>query len=213
MIINDNSFKFALLEGAELSDHFELPILKKTTFIPIKAISFDKAKNSSKNQWVHFYTNDKRFECLWNNPLHYLDMLKKFEGVITPDFSIYFDLPITMQIWNTFRSRTLAYWLQSNGVNIVPNIRWGDERSYPFAFEAIEQGGMVSIGSYGNIKTNVNCYYFEKGLEKMIETIKPETIICFGSTPDKVFKKYKDAGVCFINIPSEMSLIHKKEKI
>lgn len=58
-----------------------------------------------------------------------------------PDFSLYREMPLAMQIWNTYWNRTIAYWLQSNGVDIVPNVRWGDERTYRLAFEGLQMGG------------------------------------------------------------------------
>lgn len=60
---------------------------------------------------------------MWNNPSRYLAILKNFKGVITTDFSIYRNMPIAMQIWNTYRNRALTYNLQSNGVDIIPNVR------------------------------------------------------------------------------------------
>ena len=41
------------------------------------------------DSWVVFYEADKYFERLWNNPKQYISKLKRFQGVITPDFSIY----------------------------------------------------------------------------------------------------------------------------
>ena len=60
----------------------------------------------------------------------------------------------------------LLYWLQSNGVNIIPNIRLSDERTYPFAFEGIEQGGTVAVSTNGCIQKKLDRYYFTKGLVK-----------------------------------------------
>ena len=137
-------FKSGLVEGASFSPVYEFPLVKQTVFKPMKAIPFDKAISSTKyDHWIHFYIHDRQFERIWNNPKQYLAFLKRFQGVITPDFSLYRDLPLAMQIWNTYRNRAVAYWLQSNGVNIVPNIRWGDERTYSFAFEGIENKGVL----------------------------------------------------------------------
>ena len=44
----------------------------------------------------------------------YLNILSKYGGVITPDYSLYRDMPLSMQIWNIFRSRALGSYLQSN---------------------------------------------------------------------------------------------------
>lgn len=49
-----------------------------------------------------------------------------------PDYSLYRDMPLSMQIWNVFRSRALGY-MQSNRVKVVPNVRFSDERTYDIA--------------------------------------------------------------------------------
>jgi len=101
---------------------------------------------------------------------------------------------------NTYRSRAIAYWLQSNGVNIIPNIRWGDERTYAFAFEGIEQGGTVAISTNGCIQKRLDRHYFIKGLVKMVETLKPDTIINYSYTPNDIFAPYRNQGIEIIPI-------------
>jgi len=117
-------YKSGFVKDAYFSKNYEFPLIRRTTCKPNKAIPFDKAAKSIKHdQWLHFYIHDKQFERVWNNRKQYLNLFKRFEGVITPDFSLYRVLPLAMQIWNTYRNRAIAYWLQNNGVNIVPNIR------------------------------------------------------------------------------------------
>ena len=196
-----NIFKSFLIKNAFFSPEYEFPQIKKTYFKPTKAIPFDKALKSKEcDQWIHFYIHDYCFERVWNNPSKYLDLFKRFEGVITPDFSLYRNLPLVMQMWNTYRDRAIAYWLQNNGVNIVPNIRWGDERTYEFVFEGIEQGGTVAVSTNGCIQGKLDRYYFKKGLAKMVEVLKPNTIINYSSTPDDIFGEYKDQGIEIIHI-------------
>ena len=89
--------------------------------------------------FVMFYEHDVKFERLWNNPKKYLDRLKKFKGVISPDFSLYRNMPIVMQIWNTYRSRALASWFQNNGIRVIPNVRFNDIRTFYFCFDGIEK--------------------------------------------------------------------------
>ena len=38
----------------------------------------------------------------------YLEKIKRFKGVISPDFSIYRNMPLAMQIWNNYKGRTLS---------------------------------------------------------------------------------------------------------
>lgn len=123
-------FKAFLVNESEFSDNLEFPIIKKTNLKALKAIPFDKAlKTNNFEQWVHFYIHDYMFERIWNNPKQYLNRLKKFDGVITPDFSLYRDMPLVMQMWNTYRGRSIGFWLQANGIPVIPNVRWGDERT------------------------------------------------------------------------------------
>ena len=49
-------------------------------------------------------------------------MLREARAVIGPDFSVYEDMPIAMQVYNTYRNRAVTAYLQSRGVKIVPVI-------------------------------------------------------------------------------------------
>ena len=205
------AFKSYLTANARFSPSFEMPILERVDFRPTRAIPFDKARNTKDYaQWVHFYVDDINFECLWRNPCHYLGMLKKFEGVITPDYSLYLDMPLPMQLWNTYRNRSIAYWLQSNDVKIVPNIRWGKERTYGFAFDGIKQGGTVAVGTSGCIKDSIDRYYFTKGLKEMINIIRPTVVVCYSRMPDDVFGFCKEMDIDFINIPNYRDTVAMK---
>lgn len=115
-----------------------------------------------------------------------------------------------MQIWNTYRNRALAFWLQREGVAIVPNVRWGDERTYEFAFEGLPQGGTVAVSTNGTVRNKVNREYFKAGLARMVEALRPATIINYSSTPDEVFGTYREQGVEIIEIP-HYSHTYKKE--
>ncbi|MGQ7551471.1 DUF4417 domain-containing protein, partial [Streptococcus suis] len=41
-----------------------------------------------------------QFERIWQRPEFYIEKLTEFDCVLTPDFSLYQDMPIAMQIWN-----------------------------------------------------------------------------------------------------------------
>ncbi len=102
-------FNAFLVSDAEYDGLFELPVIKGTNLVPEKLISFSKALSSiDYNQWVHFYEFDVTFERLWRNPRKYLELLKKYEGIILPDFSLYYDMPLSMQLWNIYRSRAIG---------------------------------------------------------------------------------------------------------
>ena len=142
-------FKSGFVTDAYFSPVYEFPWLRRTWHKPNKAIPFDKATKSTRfDHWIHFYIHDKQFECVWNNPKQYLNLLSRFGGIITPDFSLYRELPLAMQIWNTYRNRA------------------GDERTYSFAFEGIEQGGTVAVSTNGCIQKNLTVIILQRAWQK-----------------------------------------------
>lgn len=204
-------FKAWTVRGAEFTGIYEFPMLKPCLIKPERAIPFAQAmKTTVKNQWVHFYIDDLKFECVWNNPKAYLKRLKTFDGVISPDYSIYRDMPLSMQIWNTYRNRALSYWMQSKGINVIPNVRWGDERTYEFCFDGITKNSIVAISTNGCIQNKTNRHYFKQGLQVMVDTLAPQTIVNYSYTPDDIFLPYKEAGIEIIQIPNWIDTIRKK---
>lgn len=181
-------FHSGLVRGAHFAGELELPALRSSQLLPSRLIAFDKSISSCEyDQWVHFYIDDYRFERIWNNPTAYLDRIKRFQGVITPDFSLYREMPLVMQQWNTYRGRTIGYWLQSNNVEVIPNIRWGDERTYSFCFDGIERGKTVAVGTHGCIRKKEDRAFFRKGLAEMMAQLAPKHIIVYGRAPHDLF--------------------------
>lgn len=205
-------FKAALVEGARFSKPHGFPLLNRTDFRPESTIEFSKAISSTvHNQWIHFYAHDYRFECVWKEPNRYLPVFRKFSGVITPDYSLGYDMPLAMQIWNTYRNRVIGYWLQRSGINIIPNVRWGDERTYTFVFEGLMRGGSVAVSTLGCLKDLKNRFYFANGLRKMIDFIQPDTILCYGQMPDDVFGCTRKRGIHLINVEPYIRVSRKRQ--
>ncbi len=98
--------------------------------------------------------------------------------MISPDFSLYRDLPLGVQLWNTYRGRAIGHWLARNGIEVIPNVRWGDERSYAFCFDGVQAGKPVAVGTYGCIgapfdrRHREDRLYFRKGLEAMLDRLR-----------------------------------------
>lgn len=197
-------FRAFLVKDATYDSKLEIPCLAMEKHKPIKLIAFSKAIRSTEFEaWVHFYEDDRIFERIWNKPCKYLGILKKFAGVITPDFSIYRDMPLVMQQWNVYRSRAIGYWLQENGVSVIPNIRFGDERTYELSCAGIQKHGTIAVGSHGCIKLLSERSYFVSGLEYVIDKIEPSTLVVYGTTPDKIFAPYKDRGIEVLQFDSD----------
>ena len=65
--------------------------------IPSNLVPFSKMdKADSKSFAVCEYENDTEFKDLFVNPDEYIAILKKYQGFINPDCSIYRDMPLAM---------------------------------------------------------------------------------------------------------------------
>ncbi len=203
-----NSF---LVTCATYAGIFEFPCIKATYDIPDKLIVFSKALSSKKyDHWVHFYEDDYQFERIWRNPKRYLSILKKYKGVILPDFSLYRDMPLVMQLWNIYRSRALGHWLQTNDVKVIPNIRYGDRRTFKYSCDGIQKGCVISVGAHGTMKKKADKYIFLKGLEVVVKRLNPSAIIIYGNVQDKYIQKYIDAGIKIVRFKSDYSTSHRE---
>ena len=94
----------------------------------------------------------------------------------------------------------MAYWLQSNGVSVIPNVRWGDERTYGFCFDGIPKFSPVAISTNGCIRGDLDRQYFKVGLRKMVEVLQPSAIINYSYMLDDIFGPYKNAGIKLIQL-------------
>ncbi len=58
------------------------------------------------------------------------------------------------------------------------------------AFSGIEKNSIVSVGAYGQIKNNVNRYYFEEGMHAMMKFLTPKVVLVYGKMPDEIKEAY-----------------------
>lgn len=143
---------------------------------------------------VHFFIDDYQFERLWNNPQKYIDKLKRYECVLTPDFSPYGDMPHATQIFNHYRKHWVGAYLQENGVKVVPTIRASrDERSLKWFLDGEPKGGVVCISSMWTSDKEAK-EYFLKEFKMMVETLEPEKIYVYGNEVEEL----KDYDVEYI---------------
>ena len=131
------------------------------------------------NAAVHFFLDDYRFESLWRNPLRNLDALQRIGIVLSPDFSLFRDMPTAMQIWNVYRNRWLACFWQQYGIQIIPTISWSNP--YDFCYAGVEPGSIVAVSSVGVMQDRSARRMFRVGFEKMLEVLRPAAILSYGS--------------------------------
>ncbi len=152
-----------------------------------KFIPFNYARTCKdrQNKGVHFFIDDYQFNRLWNDIDRYVDMLREFRYVMSPDFSTYTDFPKAIQIYNHYRKHWVGTYLQEAGVKVIPTISWSTEDSFGWCFNGEPEGATVAVSSVGCMGSRTKKELFLAGYEAMIDRLHPETIIFYGKVPDE----------------------------
>ena len=221
LTINDG-FNSELAEGARFEGVFEFPVIEpiKEMAIPKYLVPFserNKAKYPSKT-FIMFYEHDDKFADVIRKPDKYIEEFSKFAGIVSPDNSLYRDMPLACQICNIYRNRLIGSYFQRHGIPVVGNCRWGDDRTYlssalgePVSFIGLPANNIVSIGTYGCIQNRNDKEQFKNGLAAMIDYLSPSTIIVYGAMPDSVFGSFRSKAR-FINFRDWTSIRHGKDE-
>lgn len=181
-------FKFELLKRTTIDPNskYELPLVNYVNEIPFNIISFNNALTTQRPEahWLHFYIDDYQFERIWNAPEKYLPIIKKFYGIIAPDFSVYTDMPKAQQIFQIYKMRLLAAYFASHGVKVIPNITWSDHESLSLSLEGIPRNNVIALSTNGC--TGVHRQEFIKIYKTVLKRLEPTQVIIIGRIIDEI---------------------------
>ena len=185
---------------------YGIPEIKPEKFVDCRYVRFNEAQKikDPNGVGVHFFVDDYEFDKVWNQFSRYMKMLSKFDAVLTPDWSVYTDWPVAVNIWSHYRKHYVGAWLQDIGVKVFPTIEWSDKESHKWCFDGEPVGGCVAIGSFGTQKDVEARKLFIYGYDAMLERLQPETIMFWGKLPkecrgnvvkmDEGFRWNREAG-------------------
>lgn len=130
---------------------------------------------------LHFHTYDYRFENVWNEPARGVRATNREQiwAACTPDFSLWLEYPLAMQIWNTYRNRWSGCHWQQRGVTVVPSVNWSHPDSYDFCFLGIPKHQIITLRTYKDLSP-VERAFFEAGYAEMVKQLEPRCILWFG---------------------------------
>ena len=215
----DEGFRVSLVETAFFDGDLEIPHIDapKEIIVPKGMVPFSLRERSHNfEDFVCFYEKDVDFREILTNSESFVDDLKRFPGVITPDCSLYVDAPLCVQICSIYLNRAVGYYLKQQGIYVIPNIRWGDERTFTkemfrdkVAFLGVDKHSIVSIGTYGQVKTAESKRIFREGLMVMLEELEPDVVLVYGSMSKKIFYGLEDKTK-FIQYPDWTTRMKKE---
>jgi len=180
-----------------MEEPWGIPKLERNTtlsFSNLGAISFDqthRCDTRGTRKIVHFFITDDKFESVYYKPEKCIEKLAQYAHVLTPDFSLYADMSLSVQLFNTFRNRWCGAFWQELGLSVFPTISWSTKDSFDFCFLGIPQKSIIAISTIGCQRCKKA---FLLGYREMLRRLKPELVLCF----DAPFPEM-DTNTIFIN--------------
>lgn len=163
---------------------YDMPVLKPCNVenldtIPLQGFNFAMKDKNRSNKGVHFFLHDYQFERVWNYPDRYVEVLKQYRFVLSPDFSPYGDMPKALKIYNVYRNRWCARYWQDNGIDVIPTVTWGDEDALSYCLDGIPENSTIAIstmgeGRWGGYKLLLKCY------DMIIDKLHPNVVLLYG---------------------------------
>lgn len=129
---------------------------------------------------IHFFLGDYLFERTWSKLNQTAEFLEQYKLVLSPDFSLYTDMPKVLQLFNHYKKMYVSKFWQDMGLKVVPVACWSDELSFEFCFEGMPKNSLIAISSVGIMKNKENRHAFELGYAKMLEMLEPKQILWYG---------------------------------
>ena len=172
-------------EPGEVAGPYGIPIIRAQAlpYVDEWRPFNDLSKPFDKNMGVSMYVDDYRIHRLWASPDRYVPILAKAGVALSPDFSIYTDMPVALGIYNHYRKHWLAAYWQKHRDTVIPTICWGDEDSFAWCFDGEPTGCVVSVSSVGTQRRADTKAAFVRGYDAMMERLKPEAVLFFGIIP------------------------------
>lgn len=184
-LLNDNIARFDSLNAYGFPEVF--PILERVSCD--LWLDFDSARRTLKigaqrpqsngTTGIHFFVSDYKFNAVWEYPQRYTGLFGRVNYILMPDFSLYYDWPPSLQIFNKFRNHWLAAYYSTYGIDMIPNITVSTPDQYHWSFCGYPRGSVVAfsdIGSMGDPELRSIIY---TAYDEMIRQLEPIQILYF----------------------------------
>lgn len=135
---------------------------------------------------VHFFLTDNRFERCWSDPATVLYRLQDVGMALGPDFSMFTDWPVAVQMYNKYRSHWCCAFWQKEGLPVIPTVMWSTEDSFEWCFEGLPRESPLALSAHGCLKDPAARRLFVQGFRCMMEKLSPTVVLSYGTLPREI---------------------------
>nr|WP_027871320.1 DUF4417 domain-containing protein [[Eubacterium] cellulosolvens] len=194
-------FRWDLIESADFVGPHHHPKLSAVLELPEvkRLVTLNNAPSEKRPEecGLCFYTKDSVIERIWNNPVKYLSVIKRFPLVIGLDYSILCNMFYPQQVYNCWRNYVMTYWLQCNHPVVIPNAGYGGQETFSWAFDGLPEDSWLAITTQGCLDSYVLKWSLLNGLHELIRQKHPRGILVYGRFPKEWMDKFPVPIVIF----------------
>lgn len=150
-----------------------------------------------------FYTDDYRFENIWNECVATIEQVVPLKplAAVAPDFSLWSDTPLIVQVWQVYRARWISRFWQEAGVRIIPSLATStNPHCYDFAFLGFPKRPslMAMQMRAGGVKTKQHHEANVRDVATLIERVNPMRLVIYGASNRSKMESSLPGGVEYI---------------
>ena len=206
-----------LIDGAKRTKTDGYPIIEDWMVAdkpPKDMIQWDRRNDAKEDSKIamSFYCCDPAFQPILNNPIKYVEKLKKYYCIVGLDASPYDNMPLVVQKSQIFLNLACTFFYGMQGIKVIPNVRVGDDRTLS-SLKAYPKHTLISIGTNGFIKQIDNRYKFADQVQKIIDYLEPSGICVYGKACNEIFDYASLKGIPIYQFDSYTMKQNKKDKI
>lgn len=186
-----------MLGGVKYAGPLDMPVLAGCNAEPPRLVAFSDALGRSWNNYdgyVHFFEDDAVIERFWNSPKKYLSLLRKFDGVIGLDYSVGWNFPLPIKHYNHFRNGACTYWLQSQGLNVVPQARCEDD-DFAAVLAGFPKHSTIAIGARAMVRNRDDRAHLLASVRHVVDYLEPANLLWYGSDQYGVAEYPRSRGI------------------
>lgn len=150
-------------------------------YINVEWFSFNQRDRSNiySESGLHFFIDDYCFASIWNSPDRYIDCMKRYRYVVQPDFSMYYNFPVALQIFNKYRNHWLARYFSFYDAKVIPNINVSTPECWEWSFIGYPKNSIVAFSDIGSVQKKFERNILISAYDEMIKRLEPLKVIYF----------------------------------
>ena len=172
-----------MVDDADFAGPLDMPVLAPVHVDPARLVALSDIMRPGWKDFDcfgHAFEDDDVLGRFWNNPRAYLRKMGMLQGMTGLDFSVSYDFPAPLKEYNYWRNNAATYWLQKQGLVVVPQAR-----CEPGNCEAVLAGhpkhSTIAIGARSMVRRTGDRAVLRASVQCIVDILEPENILWYGS--------------------------------